>query len=154
MKIDKIDMQILKHLQADGRIPNSDLASKVSLSASACLRRVRALEAAGIIDRYVAILNPEKIGRSMSVFVEISLASQSEDALQAFERSVAASPEIIECHLMGGDADYLLRIAAEDPADFERIHRQHLTRLPGVAKMRSSFAIRSIKQGTAFPISL
>ncbi|OKL45344.1 Lrp/AsnC family transcriptional regulator [Pseudovibrio exalbescens] len=154
MKIDRIDLQILKQLQFDGRIPNSELANRVGLSPSACLRRVRALETSGIIDRYVALLNPTKIGRSMSVFVEISLASQSEEALQAFEKAVAASPEIIECHLMGGDADYLLRIAAEDPTDFERIHRDHLTRLPGVARMRSSFAIRSVKQSTAFPIAL
>lgn len=153
MKLDKIDQKILNVLQKDGRISNADLAENVGLSASACLRRVRTLETEGIIEKYVALLNPRKLGKSMNVFVEISLGSQSEEALSTFEKAVARSDEIIECHLMGGDADYILRVMADDPVDYERIHRDHLTRLPGVVRMRSSFAIRSTKQGSAIPLS-
>ncbi|AEV38657.1 Transcriptional Regulator, AsnC family [Pseudovibrio sp. FO-BEG1] len=153
MKLDKLDKKILRALQDNGRISNSDLADHVGLSASACLRRVRTLESEGVIEKYVALLNPKKLGKRMSVFVEISLGSQSEEALSTFEKAVDRSAEIMECHLMGGDADYILRVMADDPVDFERIHRDHLTRLPGVVRMRSSFAIRSTKQGSALPIS-
>lgn len=153
MKLDKLDRTILRTLQNDGRISNTDLADQIGLSASACLRRVRTLESEGVIEKYVALLNPRKLGKRMSVFVEISLGSQSEEALSTFEKAVDRSNEIMECHLMGGDADYILRVMADDPIDFERIHRDHLTRLPGVVRMRSSFAIRSTKQGSAVPIS-
>ncbi|MGG9999922.1 Lrp/AsnC family transcriptional regulator [Pseudovibrio ascidiaceicola] len=153
MKLDKLDKKILRALQDNGRISNSDLADHVGLSASACLRRVRTLESEGVIEKYVALLNPKKLGKRMSVFVEISLGSQSEEALSTFEKAVDRSTEIMECHLMGGDADYILRVMADDPVDFERIHRDHLTRLPGVVRMRSSFAIRSTKQGSALPIT-
>ncbi len=153
MKLDKLDKKILRALQDDGRISNTDLAELVGLSASACLRRVRTLESEGVIQKYVALLNPKKLGKRMNVFVEISLGSQTEEALATFEKAVDRSAEIIECHLMGGDADYILRVMANDPVDFERIHRDHLTRLPGVVRMRSSFAIRSTKQGSAMPIS-
>ncbi|WP_349357618.1 Lrp/AsnC family transcriptional regulator [Stappia sp.] len=152
MTFDRIDRHILTLLQENGRIANADLAEAVGLSASACLRRVRALEDAGVIERYVALLDQTRIGRRMDIFVEISLTSQSNDVLSAFERAVARSPEIMECHLMAGDADYLLRIAAADPLDFERIHRDHLARLPGVSRMRSSFAIRTVTKSTAFPL--
>ncbi|MCA1298907.1 Lrp/AsnC family transcriptional regulator [Stappia indica] len=152
MPLDRIDRRILERLQRDGRIANADLAEVVGLSASACLRRVRALEEAGIIDRYVALLDQSKIGRRMDIFVEISLKSQSNETLSAFEEAVARSTEIMECHLMAGDADYLLRIAAADPVDFERIHRDHLARLPGVSRMRTSFAIRAVSKNTAFPL--
>jgi DNA-binding Lrp family transcriptional regulator len=134
MTFDRIDRRILNELQRDGRIANADLAEKVGLSPSACLRRVRALEESGVI-------------------VEISLTAQTSEALSRFEDAVARSQEIMECHLMAGDADYLLRIAAADPVDFERIHRDHLTRLPGVSRMRSSFAIRTVSRKTAFPIT-
>jgi len=152
MTFDRIDRHILTLLQDNGRIANADLADAVGLSASACLRRVRALEDAGVIERYVALLDQTRIGRRMDIFVEISLTSQSNDVLSTFERAVARSPEIMECHLMAGDADYLLRIAAADPLDFERIHRDHLARLPGVSRMRSSFAIRTVTKSTAFPL--
>ena len=152
MKFDRLDRRILDELQQDGRIANADLAEKVGLSPSACLRRVRALEEAGIIDKYVALLNQRKLGRQMDVFVEISLTGQSNEVLEAFERAVARSSEIMECVLMAGDADYLLRVTARDPTDFERIHREHLARLPGVLRMKSSFAIRTIVRKTAFPM--
>ncbi|WP_067217190.1 Lrp/AsnC family transcriptional regulator [Stappia indica] len=151
-RLDRIDRHILALLQVDGRIANADLAEAVGLSASACLRRVRMLEESGVIDRYVALLDQARIGRRMNIFVEISLTSQSNDVLTRFEQAVARSPEIMECHLMAGDADYLLRITAADPTDFERIHRDHLARLPGVSRMRSSFAIRTITRSTAYPL--
>ncbi|NRG17953.1 Lrp/AsnC family transcriptional regulator [Rhizobiales bacterium] len=150
MKLDRIDRKILARLQEDGRIANAELAEAVGLSASACLRRVKALEQAGVIDRYVALLDPKKISRRMDIFVEISLTSQSSEVLGAFEKAVNRSSEIMECYLMAGDADYLLRIAAADPTDFERIHKEHLSRLPGVTRMRSSFAIRTVTRKTAF----
>lgn len=150
MKLDRIDRKILARLQEDGRIANAELAEAVGLSASACLRRVKALEQAGVIDRYVALLDPKKIARRMDIFVEISLTSQASEVLGAFEKAVSRSSEIMECYLMAGDADYLLRIAAADPTDFERIHKEHLSRLPGVTRMRSSFAIRTVARKTAF----
>ena len=152
MKLDPLDRKILAVLQEEGRIANADLAVKVGLSASATLRRMRALEEAGIIEKYVALLNQRKIGRRMDIFVEISLSSQSEEVLENFERAVARSSEILECFLMAGDADYLLRLAAADPTDFERIHRDQLARLPGVLRMKSSFAIRPVTRRSAFPL--
>lgn len=154
MKLDRLDRRILSVLQEDGRIANADLAERVGLSPSACLRRVRMLEEAGVIDRYVALLDQHKISRRMDIFVEISLTSQASEVLEAFERAVARSSEIMECYLMAGDADYILRIAAADPGDFERIHRDHLSRLPGVTRMRSSFAIRTVTRKTAFVLDV
>lgn len=154
MKLDRIDRRILDVLQGDGRIANADLAERVGLSPSACLRRMRALEEAGVINRYVALLDQRKLGRRMDVFVEIALVGQSNEILEGFEKAVARSPEIMECFLMAGDADYLLRVTAADPGDFERIHREELARLPGVLRMKSSFAIRPIVRKTAFPLDM
>jgi len=153
MKLDRLDRRILQELQHDGRIANADLAEKVGLSPSTCLRRVRALEEVGVIDKYVALLDQRKLGRRMDVFVEISLTGQSNEVLENFEKAVARSGEIMECYLMAGDADYLLRVTAADPTDFERIHRVELARLPGVLRMKSSFAIRPIVRKTAFPMA-
>ncbi|POF28621.1 DNA-binding Lrp family transcriptional regulator [Roseibium marinum] len=152
MNLDRLDRKILDVLQSDGRIANADLAEQVGLSASACLRRMRALEEAGIIEKYVALLDQRKLGRRMDIFVEISLTGQSRETLENFERAVARSGEIMECFLMAGDADYILRLTAEDPVDFERIHRDHLARLPGVLRMKSSFAIRPVVRRTAIPL--
>ncbi|MEP0233078.1 MAG: Lrp/AsnC family transcriptional regulator [Roseibium sp.] len=154
MKLDRIDQKILTVLQEDGRIANADLADQVGLSPSACLRRMRALEKTGIIDKYVALLDQRKLGRKMDIFVEISLVGQSNEVLQNFERAVGRSSEIMECFLMAGDADYILRVTAADPTDFERIHREHLACLPGVLRMKSSFAIRPIVRKTAFPMKV
>lgn len=153
MKLDRLDRRILQELQRDGRVANADLAEKVGLSPSTCLRRVRALEEVGVIDKYVALLDQRKLGRRMDVFVEISLTGQSNEVLENFEKAVARSSEIMECYLMAGDADYLLRVTAADPTDFERIHREELARLPGVLRMKSSFAIRPIMRKTAFPMA-
>lgn len=150
--LDATDRRILSVLQKEGRITNADLSERVNLSPSACHRRVQQLEEAGFIDKYVALLNTRKMGKPTTVFVEITLQSQAEDLLDAFEREVARVPDILECHLMAGTADYLIKIMAEDTEDFARIHRQHLSRLPGVRQMQSSFALRTVVQTTALAV--
>jgi len=150
--MDKIDRQILRALQRDGRISNVDLAQQVHLSESATLRRVRALEESGYIARYVALLSAQKTGFPTNVFVNITLQRQEQHDLQAFEEAVRKVPEVMECYLMTGVSDYLLRVACRDAADFERLHSQNLTRLPGVARVQSSFALRVVRRTTELPL--
>jgi len=152
MALDATDRRILEVMQKQGRISNADLAERIHLSASACHRRVQRLEAEGYIDAYVALLNARKLGRPTTVFVEITLSAQADEVLEAFEREVRRVPDVLECHLMAGTADYLLKVMAEDTEDFARIHRQYLTRLPGVAQMHSSFALRTVFKTTAMPV--
>jgi DNA-binding Lrp family transcriptional regulator len=152
MKLDSCDRAILDVLQRDGRIPNVQLASRVHLSESACLRRVRALEKAGLIERYTAVVNQQEAGIPGNVFVTITLQRQDQADLQAFEEAVRDVPEVIECYLMTGEFDYLLRVVVSDAADFERIHSQHLTRLPAVARVQSSFALRTVCKSSVLPI--
>lgn len=153
MKLDAKDYAILKYLQSDGRLSNSDLADKVNLSPSACLRRVRLLEEAGVIEGYTMRVNPAAIGKSSIIFVEVSLTSQSEGNLGEFEKAVSECPEIMECYLMAGGFDYLLRIAAADASDYERIHTLYLSRLPHVSRIQSNFALRTVSKQTGLPIS-
>ena len=150
--LDVVDRAILSLLQDDGRLANVDLADGVNLSPSACLRRVRRLEEEGFINQYVALIDPSKVGMGTNVFVEITLSSQAEDALDAFEAAVTARPEIMSCHLMAGDFDYLLRVVIDDVADYEALHRTHLAQLPGVARLVSSFALRPVCDRTAYPL--
>ncbi len=150
--LDPTDRRILDVLQRQGRITNAELAERIHLSASACHRRVQRLEAEGYIAGYVALLDARRLGRGTTVFVEITLAGQADEVLDAFERAVARVPDVLECHLMAGTADYLLKVVAQDTEDFARIHRQHLARLPGVAQMQSSFALRKVVQTTAMPV--
>ena len=151
--IDKLKRsKILDLLQEDGRLANVDLADAVNLSPSACLRRVRRLEEEGFINQYVALINPSRVGMGTNVFVEITLSSQAEDALDAFEIAVTKRPEIMSCHLMAGDFDYLLRVVIDDVADYEALHRTHLAQLPGVARLVSSFALRPVCDRTAYPL--
>ena len=152
LRIDETDARILQALQRQGRLSNAELAERVNLSASACHRRVQRLEADGIIRDYVALLDPRKVGRPTTVFVEITLSGQADEVLDAFERAVARVPDVLECHLMAGSADYLLKVVADDTEDFARIHRRYLATLPGVAQMQSSFALRTVRQTTALPI--
>ena len=152
MSLDTIDRRILGVLQRKGRISNSDLSSQVNLSASACHRRVQRLEADGYIRDYVALLDARKLGVPTTVFVEITLQGQSDEVLDAFEKAVSRIPDVLECHLMAGTADYILKVVAEDTEDFARIHRQHLSRLPGVVQMQSSFALRTVFKTTALPV--
>jgi len=152
MNIDRVDRQILELLQRDGRITNAALAGQVHLSESACLRRVRALEHSGLIAGYGAHINQEKAGFPVNVFVNITLDRQDQADLQSFEQAVRRIPEVMECYLMSGDYDYLLRVVVADMADFERIHSQHLTRLPGVVRVHSSFALRTVQKSAAVPV--
>ena len=144
IELDRTDHAILTLLQADGRMTHAAIAEEIHLSPSACLRRVRRLEDAGVISGYHARLDRELLGVGTTVFVEISLDGQQEDLLDEFEAAVLQVPEILSCHLMAGDADYLLQVVAADVADYERIHRTAMARLPHVAKVRSSFALRSV----------
>ena len=150
--LDAIDRRILALLQKEGRISNAELADRVHLSPSACHRRVQRLEEVGVITGYVALLDARKLHRQTTVFVEITLSGQADEVLEAFERGVREIPDVLECHLMAGTADYLLKVVVEDTDDFARIHRQHLARLPGVAQMHSSLALRTAFRTTAIPI--
>ncbi|MCT4557055.1 MAG: Lrp/AsnC family transcriptional regulator [Pelagimonas sp.] len=152
MPLDETDKRILRVLQRKGRISNADLSEQVNLSASACHRRVQRLESGGFVRNYVALLDARKMGLPATVFVEITLNAQADEVLEAFEAAVARVPDVLECHLMAGSADYILKVVAEDTEDFARIHRQYLTRLPGVAQMQSSFALRTVFKTTALPV--
>ncbi|MGH8170271.1 MAG: Lrp/AsnC family transcriptional regulator [Steroidobacteraceae bacterium] len=152
MELDRYDRAILRLLQQDGRLTNARLAGEVSLSESACLRRVRALEESGLIEGYTALINQHKAGYPVNVFVSITLDRQSQSGLTAFETAVRRIPEVMECYLMTGEHDYLLRVVVADLADFERIHSQHLTRLPSVVSVHSSFAMRTVTRASALPI--
>ncbi|MCP3970246.1 MAG: Lrp/AsnC family transcriptional regulator [Rhodobacteraceae bacterium] len=152
VEFDTTDCRILTALQKSGRMSNAELSEQVNLSPSACHRRVQRLEAEGVIANYVALLDPRKLDRPATVFVEITLSGQSEEVLDGFEREVALIPDLLECHLMAGSADYLLKISARDTDDFARIHRRYLARLPGVAQMHSSFSLRTVFQTTALPV--
>jgi Lrp/AsnC family transcriptional regulator, leucine-responsive regulatory protein len=152
MKLDRFDRAILQALQTEGRIANSALAERVNLSESASLRRVRSLEESGLIEGYTAILNQQKAGCPVNVFVNITLDRQDETDLRKFEDAVRKIPEVMECYLMTGDYDYLVRVVVADTADFERLHSKHLTRLPGVARVHSSFALRTVQKARELPI--
>lgn len=152
MELDQLDRRILGVLQKKGRISNAELSETVNLSASACHRRVQRLEEEGFIRDYVALLDSRKMRVPTTVFVEITLSGQADEVLESFERAVRLIPDVLECHLMAGTADYILKVVAENTEDFARIHRQHLARLPGVAQMQSSFALRTVFKTTALPI--
>jgi DNA-binding Lrp family transcriptional regulator len=143
--LDTLDRSILAALLEDGRLSQVQLAERVPLSPTAIARRIRALEEAGVIEGYQARISREALGLTMTVMVSISLKSQSEERLAAFEKAVAAASSIVSCHLMSGEDDYVLTILARDLADFERIHKEELSRLPGVARLKSSFAMREVK---------
>ncbi len=150
MQLDKYDRAILAALQQDGRISNVQLAARVNLSESACLRR--ALEEGGYIDHYVALVNQSRVGLGGNVLVHIGLHREEQSELAAFEAAVRNIPEVMECYLMTGEFDYLLRVVVSDMADFERLHKEALTRLPGVARVNSSVAIRTVQKKTELPL--
>lgn len=152
MKLDRIDRLIVDVLQKDARITNAALAEKANLSESACLRRVRALEQSGLILGYGARIHQTKAGYPVDVFVNITLDRQDQADLQAFETAIRKIPEVMECYLMTGDYDYVVRVVVADTADFERVHRQHLTQLPAVARVHSSFALRVVQKALAMPV--
>lgn len=152
MQPDSIDWKILSLLQADARISNVDLAGKVGLSPSPCLNRVRALEKSGYIARYVTLLDPLEVGLKVSVFIQVTLEKQIEPALETFERAIRDRPEVMECYLMTGDADYLLRVVVPDLQALEHFILNFLSRVPGVGNIRSSFALKQVKYQTALPL--
>lgn len=151
--MDRIDRSILQELQRDGKLTNAALAERINLSESACLRRVRQLEESGMIRGYVGLVDQLQAGYPESVFVQITLKSQRRRDLEAFESAVNAVPEVMECYLMSGMADYLVRVIVRDSRDYERIHSQSLTSLPGVDRVQSSFALRTVVKKTAIPVS-
>ena len=150
--LDAIDLRILGALQENARIANTELAAAVGLSPAPCLRRVRALEERGVIRKHVSLVSPAAVGLPVSVFVSISLERQVEEALKRFERVILARPEVMECYLMTGDADYLLRVVCADLGAYERFVLDHLTKVPGVSSIRSSFALKQVKYSTALPL--
>lgn len=151
--LDEIDRRILRVLQENARVSNVELAEIVGVSPSPCWRRVRDLEQAGVISRYVTLLDPGSIGLPVSVVIQVSLERQVEAALETFEQAVAEWPEVMECYLMTGDADYMLRVVVADLEAYQRFLLDHLTRVPGVASIKSSFALKQVKYRTALPLT-
>jgi DNA-binding Lrp family transcriptional regulator len=152
LELDKTDKIILLELQKNSQQAVAELAAKAGLSASSCHRRVKLLEEASVITGYTANLDRAALGFSNEFFVEVSLSAQTEEAFEKFERAIQRVPEILECHLMSGQFDYLLRVAATDATDYERIHRSRISRLPGVQRIQSSLALRTVKGWAGYPI--
>ena len=152
MPLDHKDRAILAALQSDGSIANATLAARVGLSESTCLRRVKLLEQSGVIERYTAVLNPLKVGLSVGFLVRITLKGQTDRDLGAFEQAVCRVPEVAECYLTTGESDYMLRVVARSAADFERLHSKVLTKLPGVARVDSSFVLRAVVKQAGLPL--
>jgi Lrp/AsnC family transcriptional regulator, leucine-responsive regulatory protein len=152
MHLDAIDLRILAELQQDGSLTNVELAKRVHLSPSPCLVRVKALESTGVIQRYVALADAKAVGLGLNVFISISLKEQAKDSLAEFERCIAEHEEVMECYLMTGDSDYLIRVAVRDIAELERFILEQLTPIPGIEKIRSSFALKQVRYKTALPL--
>tara|TARA_B100000676_G_scaffold306410_1_gene362580 strand:- start:4 stop:477 length:474 start_codon:yes stop_codon:yes gene_type:complete len=152
LELDRIDRRILNVIQQDARISNADLAREVDLSPSPCWRRLRALQEAGVIRQHVSLLDADAVGLPVSVFVSVSLDKQIEDNLARFEAAVRERPEVMECYLMTGEADYLLRVVVPDLRAYERLVLEQLTRIPGVANIKSSFALKQVSYKTALPL--
>jgi len=151
-KLDRIDIAILNELQQNARITNAELARAVNLSTTPCFNRVRALEKLGLIKQQVTLLNPEPLGLRINVFIQVSLEKQVTLALRRFEEAIDKRPEVMECYLMSGDADYLLRVVVPDMPSLERFILEQLTTIPGVANIRSSFALKQVRYRTALPL--
>jgi DNA-binding Lrp family transcriptional regulator len=151
-QLDSIDVAILEALQHDGRLSNLDLAQRVHLSPSACLRRVKQLEDSGVIAQYVALLNPKAVGAHGTSFTIVNLETMSNDALDLFEQAVRSEPRILDCFYVAGSNDYLIRFAYRDAEDLERFHTEVLMRLPGVARSNSMLVLRTVKRTTAVPL--
>jgi Lrp/AsnC family leucine-responsive transcriptional regulator len=151
-QLDALDRAILRELQTDGRLTNVELAKRVRLSPSPCLRRVKALEDHGYIRGYTATLDRTLLRRGLHVFVMVSLTSQRQEALEAFERGVAELDEVLECHLIAGEADYMLAVAVEDLQAYQHFFTRRLGDLPGVASLKSLITMRAVKNTTALPV--
>lgn len=153
MELDTIDRHILIALQRDARLQNVELAKEVGLSPSPCLRRVRLLEEAGVIERYVAVLNAAKIGKGLTVFTRVWLTGQDAETVNNFTEAVLRLPEVVECHLMAGDCDFLLRIVAADLDDYRQFQIKHLTRIKGVQSVKTEIPMQRIKLTSQLPVS-
>jgi len=151
-RLDRIDIGILSQLQQNARITNADLARAVNLSPTPCFNRVRALEKLGLFKQQVTLLNPEPLGLRINVFIQVSLEKQVEDALLRFEQAISERPEVMECYLMSGDSDYLIRVAVADIGALEKFILEQLTPIPGIEKIRSSFALKQVRYKTALPL--
>jgi DNA-binding Lrp family transcriptional regulator len=152
LTLDAKDYSILREVQRDANLTNAELAARVRLSPSPCLARVRALEERGVITGYVALLDPTKVGLNVSVFIQVSLEKQVESALDNFEAAMNRYSEVMECYLMTGDSDYLIRVVVEDVQALQRFIVQNLSKIRGVANIRSSFALKQVKYSTALPL--
>jgi DNA-binding Lrp family transcriptional regulator len=152
LKLDKIDRRILAVLQQDGRIQNVELAKRVGLSPSPCLRRVRQLEEAGVIDRYVALLNPAQVGAGFMVFARVWLTGQDEDTVNHFIAAIRELPQVMECHVMAGDCDFLLRVAVEDLDAYRRFQIEHLNRIKGLQSVKTEIPMQKIKLTWELPL--
>lgn len=152
MRLDRIDLALLEHLQRNGRATTVELSEALGLSPSPCHRRQKLLEESGIIDRYVALLDQERVGLPVNVFVSVELTGQTQEHLEGFEREVALCPEVMECYVMTGAADYLLRVVARDVHSFEQFLRTRLTRMSGVRGVRSAFALKRVIYRTDLPL--
>ncbi len=150
---DRLDRRILDIIQHEARVSNADLAARVGLSAAPCWRRVRALERDGVIRKYVTLVNAEAVGLHVNVFAMVTLEKQVEARLEHFEREILARPEVMECYLMTGEFDYLLRVVVPDLAAYERFLLEHLTRIAGIASIKSSFALKQVQYQTALPLA-
>jgi Lrp/AsnC family transcriptional regulator, leucine-responsive regulatory protein len=153
VQLDDIDLKILEHLQQNARISNVDLAAEVGLSPAPCLRRVRALEKGGVIRRYLALIDQTALNIGVTVFVQVTLDLQVEGRLEIFENAIMKRPEVLECYLMTGDADYLLRVVVPDVPAYERFLRDTLTRIESAAGIKSSFALKQVKYFTGLPLN-
>jgi Lrp/AsnC family transcriptional regulator, leucine-responsive regulatory protein len=151
-KLDRIDIAILNTLQKNAKITNAELARVVNLSTTPCFNRVRNIENLGLIKQQVTLLNPERLGLNLNVFISVSLERQVEDALRNFEEAISVRPEVMECYLMTGDADYLLRVVVPDTKALERFILDHLTKVKGVSNIRSSFALKQVRYKTELPL--
>ena len=152
INLDATDLRILRIIQKRGRISNSDLSMEINLSASACHRRVSRLESNKVVKNYVALLDPIKVNLSTTVCVEITLNGQADEVLNKFEKEVKKIPNVLECNLMAGSADYLLKVVATDTNDFAQLHRKFLASLPGVAQIQSSFSLKNVFKETGLPV--
>ena len=154
MKLDPTDRRILSALQRNGRLQNIELAQEIGLSPSPCLRRVRNLEASGAIARYVALLDGPRVGLPLTIFVRVTLDRQDKAGVESFAEAIARIPEVLECYLMAGTYDYLLKVAAEDLDDYQRFQMQHLTPLPGVRNVVTEIPLKAVKVQTALPVGI
>jgi Lrp/AsnC family transcriptional regulator, leucine-responsive regulatory protein len=152
MRMDRLDHAILDQLQADGRLTNVELAERVGLSPSPCLRRVRALEQSGVIRGYHAEINPEPVGRGFEIWVHVELNLKDRATVEAFEAGIASFDEVIECRRMFGVPDYLVLVAVRDQAEYERFYMNKMAELPGLARANSQFTMKTVKQGRALPL--